>query len=93
MDKIELLHCDCMTYMKDQPDNSFDLAIVDPPYMENINGYLGMQRRMRGVTDTKVYNNSPYFSKPKNYYFDELFRISKNQIIWCINHYKYYFGC
>ena len=29
---IELLHIDCMTYMNSQPDNAFDLAIVDPPY-------------------------------------------------------------
>ena len=29
---IELLHIDCMEYMATQPDNAFDLAIVDPPY-------------------------------------------------------------
>ena len=29
---IELLHCDCMTYMATLPDKAFDLAIVDPPY-------------------------------------------------------------
>lgn len=29
---IELLNCDCMEYMKTQPDNAFDLAIVDPQY-------------------------------------------------------------
>ena len=31
-DKITLLNCDCLKYMKDIPDNHFDLAIVDPPY-------------------------------------------------------------
>ena len=29
---IELLNTDCMEYMATQPDNAFDLAIVDPPY-------------------------------------------------------------
>ena len=29
---VELLNIDCMEYMANQPDNSFDLAIVDPPY-------------------------------------------------------------
>ena len=29
---IELLNIDCMEYMATQPDNAFDLAIVDPPY-------------------------------------------------------------
>ena len=28
----EFIHGDCMDYMKDMPDNAFDLAIVDPPY-------------------------------------------------------------
>ena len=31
-DKITLYNCDCMEYMKDIPDNYFDLAICDPPY-------------------------------------------------------------
>ena len=31
-DKITLYNCDCMEFMKDIPDNYYDLAIVDPPY-------------------------------------------------------------
>ena len=34
MSKVTLLNCDCMEYMKEQPDNSFDLVICDPPYFE-----------------------------------------------------------
>ena len=32
---IELIHGDCMQYMKDMPDKAFDLAIVDPPFRDN----------------------------------------------------------
>lgn len=35
MPEITILHCDCMDYMKTQPDNAFDLACVDPPYGQN----------------------------------------------------------
>jgi len=38
---IELLHMDCMVYMKDLPDNAFDLAIVDPPYGIGMGGGQG----------------------------------------------------
>ena len=34
-DKITLYNCDCMEYMKNIPDNYFDLAICDPPYRDN----------------------------------------------------------
>lgn len=32
MGDINLLNCDCLEYMREQPDNSYDLAITDPPY-------------------------------------------------------------
>ena len=72
---------DCMEYMKSLPDNAFDLAIVDPPYGIDINssGRLGHYGGKNKKWDSET---------PKQEYFDELFRISKNQIIWGANYFN-----
>jgi len=78
---INLLHIDCMEYMATQPDNMFDLAIVDPPYgMENKKGQATSRIKKYGQLNTV--NDA----KPCEQYFDELFRVSKNQIVWGYNH-------
>ena len=73
---IELLHCDCMEYMATVPDKYFDLAIVDPEFG------IGIGKSPRLVTDkglkAKDWDNKPIDMK----YFDEVFRTSKQQIIW-----------
>ena len=61
-------------------DNYFDLAIVDPPYMDNNEGL-----KNNGVARTQY--NIQTFNKPKKEYFKELFRVSKNQIIWGGNYF------
>jgi len=82
-DKITLLHCDCLDYMKDVPDKHFDLAIVDPPY--GIGNYWMKQKHTQHY-GKKEWNNKP----PDKKYFDELFRISKNQIIWGGNYFCHF---
>jgi site-specific DNA-methyltransferase (adenine-specific) len=77
---IELLNIDCMEYMANQPDESFDLAIVDPPYGIETRG--NAQDRFRGGMQLETVNDN----KPSGEYFDELFRVSKSQIIWGYNH-------
>lgn len=60
------------------PDQYFDLAIVDPPYGMDANfGHLAKK-----YGQTKTANDA----KPDSSYFQELFRVSKNQIIWGYNH-------
>ena len=76
----ELYLGDCMELMADLPDNAFDLAIVDPPYGIETKG--NAQDRFSNGMQLKTVNDD----KPDNKYFDELFRISKNQIIWGYNH-------
>jgi len=78
---VELLNCDCMEYMKTCEDNSFDLAIVDPPYGININssGRLGHYGGKGKTWDNEI---------PDKPYFDELFRVSENQIIWGANYFE-----
>ena len=88
---IELLNCDCMEYMATVPDKYFDLAVVDPPYgIKNMNaGGRGMDGWTSWVK--KDWDNSA----PQPNYFDELQRVSKNQIIWGANHFidSMPFGC
>lgn len=86
---IELLHGDCMDYMRDLPDNAFELAIVDPPYGIGESG--GNESRNRVATKNyakKEWDNSA----PDFDYFAELTRVSKNQIIWGANHFCSMFG-
>ena len=70
---------DCVEGMKQFPDKYFDLAIVDPPYGINIqkSGRLG-RYNTNNVWDNEI---------PNDDYFQELFRVSKNQIIWGGNYF------
>jgi site-specific DNA-methyltransferase (adenine-specific) len=70
---------DCMEFMKQFPDKFFDLAVVDPPYGIETNG--NAQDRFRGNMQLSTVNEM----KPNDEYFKELFRVSKNQIIWGYN--------
>lgn len=71
---------DCMEYMKTVPDKYFDLAVVDPPY--GIDKAFSATSRIAKYGQTKTVNDE----KPSPEYFAELFRVSKNQIIWGYNH-------
>ncbi len=82
MTKIELIHGDCMEGMKDTPDNFWDLAIPDPPYgIGDIN-----QTKSRIIYSKIKWNNDI----PGQEYFTQLYRVSKNQIIWGCNYYGKY---
>ena len=82
---IELLHCDCMEYMATVPDKYFDLAIVDPPY--GIGEALTKGGSGRGWHLMTASGADKWDIAPSKEYFDELFRISKNQIIWGGNYF------
>ena len=80
--KIELHNVDCLHYMKQCEDKQFDLAIVDPPYGIG----AGSKKFINGTSKTvKDYYKDNDWDKerPSQEYFDELKRISKNQIVWC----------
>ena len=84
---IDLLHIDCMEYMATQPDNAFDLAIVDPPYGIGESGATNKTRSNLAIAN----DYKPFYggdkSAPEPGYFDELKRVSKNQIIFGANHF------
>jgi len=71
---------DCMEVMKRYPDKYFELAIVDPPYGININVSMGRRKGDKKSNYHKFAGNDN--SIPSNEYFNQLFRISINQIIW-----------
>ena len=78
---------DCMEYMRALPDHAFDLAVVDPPYYSNAYSIItpGGNLSTTGIERRKY--DMPHWTPPSQEYFDELFRISKNQIIFGINYF------
>jgi len=91
-DKITITNECNMELMKRYPDNYFDLAIVDPPYFKgpNKSGYYGKGYSNLGVKRSKYYDEieDDCWQLPEKKYFDELIRVSKNQIIWGANHFS-----
>jgi len=87
MSKINLYNIDCMEFMKDKPDNYYDLAIVDPPYRDQNEPTKEMRNASKKTNSKRFVKTEILGSKPEKYYFDELFRVSKNQIIWGINNF------
>ena len=76
---------DCMDGMKEFPDKYFELAIVDPPYGINMDGgKIGGDNL--GTAQSYIQKNWDA-SAPQQQYFEELRRVSKNQIIWGANHF------
>jgi site-specific DNA-methyltransferase (adenine-specific) len=91
--KIELYNEDNMLLMARYPDKYFDLAIVDPPY--GIGEHGGKRRcspsRPNSYTRPLKYENKGWDKEiPSEEYFTELFRVSKNQIIWGANYFTEY---
>ena len=71
---------DCLAAMREMPDKAFDLAVVDPPY--------GIKNGSHATDRIKKYGSIHQANdlKPNPEYFEQLFRVSKNQIIWGYNH-------
>lgn len=84
-DKTKSYNMDCMDFMKDVPDKFYDLAIVDPPYGlgNKLNQGAGkLKKRVLNTLNCEWDN-----SIPNDKYFKQLFKISKNQIIWGGNYF------
>ena len=89
---IELLNIDCLEYLKQCEDKQFDLAIVDPPYginadvNQNILG--GKKGFTKGAGTYTEYHKTDWDNEvPSLEYFNELKRVSKNQIVWGGNYF------
>ena len=85
---------DCMEYMRALADNSFDLAVVDPPYGIGEDGGKDRSRYVTQKNGARIYVKDGGYEKTgfdrfpaDERYFAELFRVSKNQIIWGANYF------
>jgi site-specific DNA-methyltransferase (adenine-specific) len=84
--KSEVFNMDCIEGMKQYPDNYFELAIVDPPYGIGASKIKDYQSQTKDkITKYNVKNWD--FNIPEKKYWDELFRVSKNQFVWGGNYF------
>lgn len=82
-----LYNIDCMEYMAGLPDKEFDLAVCDPPYGIGENGSTNKSRGKLAIAkDYKAFAGEDV-EPPSVEYFEQLQRVSKNQIIWGANHF------
>jgi site-specific DNA-methyltransferase (adenine-specific) len=81
---VMMINADCMDVMKHIHDNEVELSCVDPPYGIGEDGGVFRGRKGQGhrVLEKKNWDNE----RPTKEYFQELKRVSKNQIIWGANH-------
>jgi site-specific DNA-methyltransferase (adenine-specific) len=92
---IRAFNCDCLEFMADKPDGCWDLAICDPPFnVGACDGKFGNRLHRYNGAKTRSYSKTDHLHKYANHdkvpdgrYFSELFRTSKNQIIWGSNYY------
>ena len=81
---IQITNEDNMLLMARYPDKYFDLAIVDPPYgIGESSAKIHTRHHSQKKYTIKDWDNEP----PKQEYFTELMRVSKNQIVWGANHF------
>lgn len=82
--KSEVYLMDCMELMAKYPDKYFDLAVVDPPYG------IGASEMTMGSGKNKKYKKGKFWDTktPTQQYFEQLIRVSKNQIIWGGNYFQ-----
>ena len=86
-DKITITNEDNMELMARYPDNYFSLAIIDPPYGIGEDGSKNHSRgKMAKSKNYKAFAGND-LKAPDKEFFNELFRISKNQIIFGANHF------
>jgi site-specific DNA-methyltransferase (adenine-specific) len=91
-DKITITNEDNMALMSRYPDNYFDLAIVDPPYGIGASKQTVSNRKIKGrknsIVQAGTLKSKDWDNEiPNQQYFKELFRVSKEQIIWGGNYF------
>ena len=88
-EKIAFYNCDCMELLRQTPDNYYDLCIVDPPYgIDAGNTFSGEERKSgKGASFKSEFTKKDWDKNvPTQGYFKELFRVSKNCIVWGANY-------
>jgi len=90
---LNTVHCmDCLEFMKTLPDGCIDLVLTDPPY------WIGIDWQKQSICNNPKHNRKSHEFMwrddfiPTKEYFEEIFRVSKNQIIWWGNYFVLYFN-
>lgn len=91
-ENIEYIKGDCIEVMSRYPDNYFDIAIVDPPYGINADQRRGDTGRNGHIKQKDYHVGNWDAGIPESKYFEELRRVSKEQIIWGGNYFLDYLG-
>jgi site-specific DNA-methyltransferase (adenine-specific) len=82
--------CDCIEFMKSLPNNYFSLSICDPPYGLE---WTGTGFKKKNIQEQNLVKVKEWESRPPDQsYFNELKRVSKDQIIWGGNYFLDYLG-
>ena len=82
-DRFSFYNGDCMDLLKQTPDKYYDLALVDPPYGIGAENHAGNKENGWTQWERKDWDKAT----PTAEYWHELFRVSKNQIVWGANYY------
>lgn len=92
--KSEVFNLDCMDFMRGLPDNAFDLAIADPPPPRRPTHYVfGLRKKNGGYANRRNLGDEvrkkiiSWDTAPSQEFFQELFRVSRNSIIWGGNYF------
>ena len=88
----EFINADCLEVMAKYPNGYFDLAIVDPPYFSGPEKRRYYGRKVSSIGVKRLYGETSEWKVPDKDYFEKIFRVSKNQIIWGVNYFDYHFG-
>jgi site-specific DNA-methyltransferase (adenine-specific) len=89
---VKMHNADCMDFMRELPDKYYDLAIVDPPYGIGFDGEVkemanNNSKKWKSAKGKNYTRKSWDCETPSKEYFTELFRVSKNQIVWGGNYF------
>jgi site-specific DNA-methyltransferase (adenine-specific) len=85
--EIRIFNEDCLSAMQNMKDRQYDLAIVDPPYRVAMTGRKSPANGFKGVQEWDKMRLGWDQQRPGPEYFNELFRVSKNQIVWGANYF------
>lgn len=88
--RISIYNEDCLQALKAMADKQFDWAIIDPPYGIDVanDSRFGKKSSKKAATKTKDYTKKDWdLGVPTTEFWDELFRVSKNQIVWGVNYF------
>ena len=83
----KIYNCDRMDFLNKFPNKYFDLIIDDPPYGIGEDGSKNNSRNKIAIAKSYVAYSGNDADAPPQEYFQELIRVSKNQIVWGANHF------